>query len=131
MALQQSPENHDSNSRKRKSVIRLEEKIEKKKEYDEEEGEVVTSKRNFDSIDNFVSAEDETQMEEIVEDEIPNIEEEEGIRRRFCEDDELPSTELSLSMAGSSKTEISISNSNSNTVFKKFSNCTPKEWLSL
>ncbi|KAH0780585.1 hypothetical protein KY290_000183 [Solanum tuberosum] len=111
MELQQSPENHDSISRKRKSLISFEEKIEKKKKYDEEEGEVVTSKRNFHSIDNFVSAEEE----KLVEDEILNIE------------DVITNWNFDLifenwiSMAGSSEnrqTEISVTSSD-------------KKWLSL
>ncbi|KAG5628650.1 hypothetical protein H5410_000367 [Solanum commersonii] len=112
MALQQSPENHDSISRKRKSLISFEEKIEKKKKYDEEEGEVVTPRRNFDLIDNFISAEEENKL---VEDEISNIE------------DVITNWNFDLifenwiSMAGSSEnqqTEISVTNSD-------------KEWLSL
>uniref|UniRef100_M1BX48 Uncharacterized protein n=1 Tax=Solanum tuberosum TaxID=4113 RepID=M1BX48_SOLTU len=111
MALQQSPENHDSISRKRKSLISFEEIIEKKKKYDEEEEEVVTSKRNFDSIDNFISAEEE----KLVEDEILNIE------------DVITNWNFDLifenwiSMAGSSEnrqTEISVTSSD-------------KKWLSL
>ncbi|WMV06933.1 hypothetical protein MTR67_000318 [Solanum verrucosum] len=106
MDLQQSPENHDSISRKRKSLISFGEKIEKKKKYDEEEEEVVISKRNF------VSAEEE---EKLVEDEISNIE------------DVITNWNFDLifenwkSMAGSSEnqqTEISVTNSH-------------KEWLSL
>ncbi|KAK6802475.1 hypothetical protein RDI58_000255 [Solanum bulbocastanum] len=102
MALQQSPENHDSISRKRKSLISLEEKIEKKKKYDEEE------------------------EEKLVEDEILNIED---VITNWNFD---LIFENWISMAGASenrKTEILVTNSD--TVFKNFRNSTQKEWLSL